>query len=78
MSTELLGILIGVVFLAAQAILILGLAKIMSFFSDKILPDEEEQDHKFSPHAILWQGGFFTFFLQGRDSAIYTSFLQYR
>lgn len=42
MSTELLGILLGVVFLAAQAILILGLAKIMSFFSDKMLPDEED------------------------------------
>lgn len=43
MSTELYGILIGIVFLIAQAVLILGLGKIMSYFSDKILPDQDEE-----------------------------------
>lgn len=42
MSTGMLGVLIGVIFILAQVVLFWGLGKLLSVLNDRFLPDQSE------------------------------------
>ena len=42
MNSEIYGFLIGGVFIAVQALVLWGLAKILTILTNKVLPDNEE------------------------------------